>query len=90
MGDVYKDPSLVVLMSGLTPYQKKLLNQIFHYDNQGVLEWWVDQLPPSRKRQCRTLIEMVLSDIAVMEYQNGVCDLEFGGRQMLKDIGIQC
>ena len=90
MGDVRRNPSLNQLADGLSRYQRKLLNQIFHYDNQGLLEWWIDTLPPSRKRQCRVLVEMILSDIAVIEYQEGVCDLEFGGRQLMKDIGIQC
>ena len=90
MGSVRRDPSLGVLLDGLRPAQRKLINQIFHYDNQGILEWWVDTLPPSRQRQCRVLIEMVLADIAVIEYQDMVSDLEFGGRELLKKIGIQC
>ena len=90
MGSVRRDPALGHLMDSLRPAQRKLMRQIFHYDNQGILEWWIDTLPPSRKQQCRTLVHMVLCDIAVIEYEDTICDLAFGGRQLLEQIGIKC
>lgn len=84
-----RDDSLGHLVDGLNAYQKKLFKQIVHYDEQGVLDWWVDQLPPSKKRHCRVLIEMVLCDIAEIEYKDLQGTLEYGGRMMLRDIGIK-
>jgi len=33
---------------------------------------------------------MVLADIAVIEYEDTICNLEFGGRKLLESIGIKC
>jgi len=90
MGSVRRDPSLGILLDGLRPAQRKLMDQIFHYDNQGILKWWIDTLPPSKKRQCKLLVSMVLCDIAVIEYEDTICNLEFGGRKLLESIGIKC
>ena len=46
MKEVRRDPSLGILINSLRPPQKKLLNEIFHYDEQGILAQWVDTLPP--------------------------------------------
>lgn len=83
-----RDNSLGHLIDGLNAYQKKLFKQIVHYDEQGVLEWWIDQLPPSKKRHCRVLVEMILSDIAEIEYKDLQGSLEYGGYRLLKEAGI--
>ena len=88
MKEVRRDPSLGILINSLRPPQKKLLKEIFHYDEQGILEQWVDTLPPIKKRHCKVLIEMILADINVIQYEDTVGTLQRGGRILLEKVGL--
>ena len=88
MKEVRRDPSLGILINSLRPPQKKLLKEIFHYDEQGILEPWVDTLPPIKKRHSKVLIEMILAEINVIQYEDTVGTLQRGGRILLEKVGL--
>lgn len=83
------ESSISLIMQELPSNLRVLLSDILHFDQRGILEWWMKMQPPSKRTQCNVIIEMVLSDLAVVRYENTEGTLEFGGYKMLKKIGIE-
>ena len=86
---IKRDASLSLLLEGLSPSMRSLFNDMMHYDQRGILKWWMDLQTPSKKRDCQVLINMVLSDIAEIEYKDTVGKLETGGKDLLGRLGIK-
>lgn len=87
--DVYRDSSLQILIDGLRPRQRVLFKNMMHYDERGILDWWIDMQKTSVQIECNVLIQMVHDDIAELKFKDTVGELELGGRQLLKGIGIE-